>query len=123
MIPLAATLLVVAAVAWVISPLLRRGKAPWQAEAQASELRDLLEQRDTLLGAIQQLDFDRDLGNLGEEDHRRLRSRYVRRTTALLRRLENRKEELEAEVEQEVAALLRQQEEPPSSGDGARDPR
>ena len=103
---LLASLIVVAALALVAYPLLRRGEAPWQEEAQASAMRNLLDQRDTLYRVIQQLDFDKELGNIEEEDHRTMRSRYVRRAAAILREIDSRERDLEEEVDREVAALL-----------------
>ncbi len=101
-------LLVLAVAAAVVYPFVRKGQAPWMEAAEAEALRELMEQKNALYSAIRQIDFDREMGNIAEDDYRRLRSRYVRRAAVVLRDIEGWQAEMEKELEREVEALLRQ---------------
>lgn len=104
----AAILVIAVTLIAVTYPFLRRPHSvPWLGESEAAALREFFEQRDTLYRAIQQLDFDKELGNLDEEDHRQLRAQYVRRAAAVLREIDARERDLTEEIEREVAALVR----------------
>jgi hypothetical protein len=112
-----AVLIVLAVLAAVAYPFIRRGKAPWMEAAEAEAMRELVEQKNALYTAIRQLDFDREMGNISQEDYRRLRSRYVRRAAVVLRDIEGWETEMERELEREVEALLRQRPAPQERGE------
>lgn len=103
-----AVLLVLGVLAAVGYPFVRRGMAPWMDAAEAEAVREMVEQKNALYSAIRQLDFDREMGNIAQDDYRRLRSRYVRRAAVVLREIEGWETEMEKALEREVEALLRQ---------------
>ena len=55
------------------------GSSPWE---------DLISQRDTNYRAIQELDFEHQLGNLSNGDYKTLRERYRTQAAATLQRLD-----------------------------------
>ena len=105
-----AVALVMIAVAVLVWPLVRR-PSPTTAERPAmfveadptvSSLMRLRQQRSAALQFILELDADRSLGNLSEEDHRAQRAGYVRRAAALIREIEGREQVLDEEIERAV---------------------
>ena len=112
----------------VAQPLLRparRDAAARRADGRRRE--ELRSQRDAAYGAIRELEFEYQLGNLSEHDHEDLRARYRDRAAGVLQRLDALEREEAAshrqrrrraphngggqdEIEQAVA-LLRQQRE------------
>lgn len=96
-----------AVIAIVYPIVLRRGER-YQAFANASHLQDLLDQRETLLQGLHELENDRALGNLGESEYQRLRDDYERQAAAVIKALDQRANGLSAELEAELdAAKLR----------------
>ena len=91
-----------AAIAFAVWPLLRRSGA---AEAEALELSDLTNQRDMAIEDLRELDFDRALGNLSDEDHQALREQSKRRAVGILKQLQAHEGRIDEEIEQAVAAL------------------
>ena len=83
-----AVVLAAAAFALVGYPLLRqrREQAPAVAMPDAYEraLEDLVAQRDGTYAAIKELDFDQEMGNLVDSDHKELRERYRRKAAGIL---------------------------------------
>ncbi|MEW6581456.1 MAG: hypothetical protein AB1416_01675 [Actinomycetota bacterium] len=74
---------VVALVAW---PLLRREEALPAPAPAADERRQVQEELDRTLAAINEMEFDRRAGNLSEEDHARLDAEERARAVELIRR-------------------------------------
>ena len=99
-----ALLATLAALALAMWPVVRRNKQG-PADAGNAELNELLSQRDVALNDIRDLDFDRDLGNLSEEDHQQLREQSKRHAVAILKKLNAEEHRIDADIEQAVAAL------------------
>ena len=97
-----ALLATAAAVALAVWPLLRHSRG---VESDAAELNELVSQRDLAIDAIRELDFDRDLGNLSEQDHQAMREQSKRRAVAILKQLQAQDSRIDAEIEQAVAAM------------------
>jgi len=103
---------------YVVYPLFGRvrGREAMLAEAD-SGLSDLLSERDAVLQAIRDLDFDYRLGKLSNEDYETLRAQYTARGVAILQQLDAAAglaeetamgaESLEEEIEAEVRRLRR----------------
>lgn len=69
-------------------PLISSSGGARREASAASPWDDLIGQRDAAYGGIKELDFEYELGNLSESDHRRLRQRYRSDAAATLRRLD-----------------------------------
>jgi hypothetical protein len=88
--------------------------APGRAMADSSDPADherssLLAERDRLLNALQELDFDHALGKIPEEDYPAQRARLVQQGAAVLRRLDeiqvgSSQDDTEARLEAAIAA-------------------
>ena len=55
--------------------------------------------------ALQEVEFDFQLGNLGEDDYRSLRERYMRRALSALKSRQERERELDDAIEEQVRKL------------------
>ncbi|MBV9121493.1 MAG: hypothetical protein JOZ39_12360 [Chloroflexi bacterium] len=93
-----------AALMFVAWPLLRGTVR----QAGADDMSDLLARRDLALDDIRELDFDRALGNLSDEDHQALRDASKRRAVAVLKELNAEEGRIDDEIEQAVSALRRE---------------
>ena len=102
---LLALIAALAALAFAVLPLIRHSRKRSNGEAEVSEL---LTQRDLALDDIRELDFDRDLGNLSQDDHQELREQSKRRAVAILKELQAEEGRIDDEIEQAVAALRRE---------------
>jgi hypothetical protein len=60
-------------------------------EAAEPMLQRLLFQRDTVYGAMKELEFDLAMGNLSQEDFQQLQERYKRKAVAVLKRIDDAK--------------------------------
>ncbi len=76
---------------------------PVEIEPVVSNLTRLRQQRTAALRLIRELDAERALGNLNEEDYRTQRAVYVRRTAAVIREIEGRERVLDEEIERAVS--------------------
>ena len=68
----------------------------------------LVEEREALLDAIRELDFDHRMGKVEEEDYRETRSRYENRAVELMRVIDENAGPtpgIEDRIEEEIAAL------------------
>ncbi len=72
--------------------------------AGTSDLSRLRGRRSSVLRLIQEVDRERDLGNLSGEDHRVQRAGYVRRAATLIREIEGQEQVLDQDVERAVDA-------------------
>lgn len=105
-----ALLLASAAVLAILSPFLggRQGRGRQRGEREgaaiAGEVQHLLDRRETLLRAMQDLAHDHRLGNLSDDEHAQLRTECERETILVLREIDARAagmglaERIEAEV-------------------------
>ena len=86
-ISLGIAVLVVAFVAAPFFLLTGRFSEPVSKDPDAPDaLRELLEEKETIYAAIQELDFDFKSGKLSAEDHQTLRRRYEAQAAVVLRR-------------------------------------
>ena len=120
-----AILLPLLAVIAIAYPIVRRRGERYQAFATGSHLQELLDQRETLLQGLRELENDRALGNLGESEYQRLRDDYERQAAAVLRALDERANGLTAELDAEIAKAKRRalDGEAPRKGDGVASPK
>ncbi len=96
-----AALLGLAALAFVLYPLYRRPAA----SSLTPETQGLSEREQNARQAIQEVEFDFQLGNLNEKDYRALRSRYMNRALAEMKQRHQRDKELDEEIEAELLKL------------------
>jgi len=108
-----ATLLLIIAVSvgFVVQPLLRNTPGmPQRKSGRRNQLAELQAQRDTLLAAIKDLEFDYEMGKLSEDDYSRMNARFRREAAAILQQIDQtnahtgKRKKLEAELQ----ALRRQ---------------
>jgi hypothetical protein len=103
----------------VIYPLL--GLERESADAQVrGPLGEVAERERSARDALREVEFDRRLGNLDDEDYQALRARYEERALVALKARYQREQELDALIERQLDAL-RQHESAAESADGAED--
>ena len=99
------------ALAFVLYPFYRR--KPFET-TQATRLNiSMNSQADRALcsrSALQEVELDYQLGNLGETDYRSLRTRYMRRATLAMKSRREREQELDALIEEKLRMLKEQNE-------------
>lgn len=87
----------------IVLPLLDRRRPAVQAPSRRAELEA---ERQDIVRAIRELDFDHRTRKINDEDYKQLREGYVQRGAAVLRELSATSErDVDAEIEQRVAAL------------------
>jgi ribosomal protein S27AE len=121
-----ALLLSLAALAYVVWPLLNSGPAPVMVEND--RLTDLLGRKDAVMTAIKELEFDYRVGKLSAEDYQVYDQRLRRQAIALIQQIEQIAPEssgLDIEMEAEIARRRKTQEAkaaPPASNGSGIDP-
>lgn len=90
--------------ALVLQPLLAARRRQEASGAPAVFL-DLLAQRDALLQALRDLQLDRETGKLSEADYQMARAVFLREAAVVLSQLEALEQQLDLEVEHEIAHL------------------
>jgi hypothetical protein len=90
--------------AYVLYPLYRHPVSASQEEAQ-EPTRHLSEREQNARQALQEVEFDFQLGNLEEHEYRSLRTRYMRRALVEMKQRHLREQELDAEIEAQLQAL------------------
>jgi hypothetical protein len=89
----------------VLRPLYgRRQQAA--AQVEALPVLALAEREAAAKAALQDVEFDYQLGNLGEDDYQSLRERYTRRALAAMKGRYDRERALDDAIEEQVRALL-----------------
>lgn len=83
---LLALLLSLAALAYVVLPLLT--KQPPLLQVEDDRLTDLLARKDNAVRAIKELEFDYQVGKISEEDYQRFNQRLSRQAITLIQQLE-----------------------------------
>jgi len=102
-----------AVIAFVFRPLFVETGAVAQASNRAARRQDLLEQREQVLEAIREIDFDHKMGKIEGDDYKETRGRYEAQAVDLIDKLDHgtpaRKDsgagEIEDLVEQEIASV------------------
>jgi len=98
-----AALLGLAALAFVLYPLYRRPAA--QPQAPKADAPGLSEREQNARQALQEVEFDFQLGNLDEKEYRSLRTRYMNRALVEMKNRHQREKELDEEIEAELLKL------------------
>ncbi len=103
--------LLITATAVLAWPLVRAKRQPSRAldrseatHAGTSDLSRLRGRRSSALRLIEEVDKEREFGNLSEEDHRIQRAVYVRQAATLIREIEGREQVLDQDIERAVDA-------------------
>jgi cytochrome c-type biogenesis protein CcmH/NrfG len=96
-----AFLLGLAALTFVLYPLYRRSETQHPAGASTS----LSEREQNARQALQEVEFDFQLGNLDEKDYRSMHTRYMNRALFEMKGRRQRERELDAEIEDELRKL------------------
>jgi hypothetical protein len=105
---LIAVLLGLSALLIVIYPLLGLDRTAHEALAP-EVISDAAERERLAKQALRDVDFDYRLGNLDEGDYSSLRDRYERRALGALKTRYEREQELDAQIDQQLAALRAQE--------------
>jgi hypothetical protein len=92
------------------APSINRGATARRLEHAASPLPgDITVQQEdreeSARAALQEVEFDFQLGNLGEDDYRSLRERYMRRALSALKSRHDRERALDDAIEEQVRKL------------------
>jgi predicted HTH transcriptional regulator len=102
MIPLlVAVVLGLLALAYVLYPLYRPRLAAQEAERSDQNR----EKEQNARSALQEVEFDFQLGNLAEADYKDLRERYMQRAVGALKARYEREQQIDEEIEQELRKL------------------
>jgi hypothetical protein len=103
---LLAALLAVAALGYVLAPLLQRDalESDERSEASLGELRALHARQQMLLASLKDLEDDRQTDKIGAEDYERLKSRLSTQTIEVMQRIDVVEHEREQILERERKA-------------------
>lgn len=97
--------------AYVLYPIYRRER---YKTAQAARLNVSVNSRtdreQNARSALQEVELDYQLGNLGESDYRSMRTRYLRRAALAMKSRREREQELDATIEEKLRLLKEQNE-------------
>ncbi len=107
-----AILLGVLALAFVLYPLYQhayiktqQSASPSAPQAPAGLRHQQADREEAARTALQEVELDFQLGNLGEDDYRSLRERYMRRALSALKFRYDRERELDERIEEQVRKL------------------
>src|SRR5439155_24653094 len=99
------------ALAFVLYPIYRR--TPFET-IQATRLNITVnsqaDREQSARSALQEVELDYQLGNLGETDYRSMRTRYMRRAALAMKSRREREQELDAMIEEKLRLLKKQNE-------------
>ena len=99
------------ALAFVLYPIYRR--TPFetiQATRLNISMNSQTDREQSARSALQEVELDYQLGNLGETDYRSLRTRYMRRASLAMKSRQEREQELDAVIEEKLRLLKEQNE-------------
>ncbi len=99
------------ALAFVLYPIYRR--TPFetiQATRLNISMNSQADREQSARSALQEVELDYQLGNLGETDYRSLRTRYMRRASLAMKSRQEREQELDAVIEEKLRLLKEQNE-------------
>ena len=103
-------LIAAAMMGFVFRPLfLERGEVD-RASDRKTKRQALIENREQVLEAIREIDFDHKMGKIEGEDYRETRERYAAQALELINQIDNGNEhagEIEDQVEQDIASARR----------------
>jgi len=99
------------ALAFVLYPFYRRKPfETTQATRLNISMNSQADREQSARSALQEVELDYQLGNLGETDYRSLRTRYMRRATLAMKSRREREKELDAMIEEKLRLLKEQNE-------------
>ena len=99
------------ALAFVLYPIYRRKPfETTQATRLNKSMNSQADREQSARSALQEVELDYQLGNLGETDYRSLRTRYMRRATLAMKSRREREQELDALIEEKLRMLKEQNE-------------
>jgi hypothetical protein len=94
------------ALAYVLYPIYRHTPFdPTQATRLNIPAHSQTEREQSARTALQEVDLDYQLGNLGESDYRSMRTRYMRRAALAMKSRREREQELDAMIEEKLRLL------------------
>lgn len=100
---LVTTLLGLVALIYVLHPLYQHVAHP--ATFEAPHAPHLSEREQNARQALQEVEFDFQLGNLDESEYRALRTRYMGRALLEMKQRQQREQEIDAEIEEQLRRL------------------
>jgi len=99
------------ALAFVLYPIYRRASfETTQATLLNRSMNSQNDREQSARSALQEVELDYQLGNLGENDYRSMRTRYLRRAALSLKSRHDREQELDALIEENLRLLKEQNE-------------
>jgi len=99
------------ALAYVLYPIYRRTPSdPTQATRLNISINSQTEREQSARTAIQEVELDYQLGNLGDSDYRSMRARYMRRAAFAMKSRGVREQELDTIIEEKLRLLKEQNE-------------
>ena len=99
------------ALAFVLYPFYRRKPfETTQATRLNISMNSQADREQSARSALQEVELDYQLGNLGETDYRSLRTRYMRRASLAMKSRQEREQELDAVIEEKLRLLKEQNE-------------
>ena len=99
------------ALAFVLYPFYRRKPfETTQATRLNISMNSQADREQSARSALQEVELDYQLGNLGETDYRSLRTRYMRRASLAMKSRREREQELDAVIEEKLRLLKEQNE-------------
>ena len=107
---LVASLLGAIALAFVLYPLYHR--TPLQVESMTTAVPTRTDRELTARTALQEVELDYQLGNLAENDYRYLRTRYLRRAALEMKSRQEREQELDEMIEEQLRMMKEKHDHP-----------
>ena len=99
------------ALAYVLYPIYRRTPFdPTQATRLNISVNAQTEREQSARTALQEVELDYQLGNLGETDYRSMRTHYMRRAALAMKTRREREQELDAMIEEKLRLLKKHNE-------------
>ena len=99
--------IIILVLTFVVYPFIRKNHTmPWLHELQDTQLEQLHDLKDTVIGSISQLDFDNDLGTINPDDYERLRKGYIQRASTILREISGIEETTTHQIDHEIENLI-----------------
>jgi len=97
-----ATFLALVALAYVLYPLYRH---PATQSATSTPTAKLSDREQNARQALQEVEFDYQLGNLDDKDYRSMRTRYMNRAAVEMKNRHQQEDALDAQIEEELRKL------------------
>jgi hypothetical protein len=99
------------ALAFVLYPIYRRTSIETTQAARLNvSVNSQADREQSVRSALQEVELDYQLGNLGESDYRSMRTRYMRRAALAMKSRQEREQALDAMIEEKLRLLKEQNE-------------